>query len=230
VSLNDEKLEHYADGCRTIEGAERYSTKYDRELHKRISSFFERRAIRRAIAVTGVEPGSVLDVPCGAGRLSPVLRPASSLLVSGDYSMSMVKTFRRTHDGPCFVGSAFELPFRDRAFDIVFSARLSHHISSADRRADYLSAIMRVSRRWVIVTVFDRASLKNRVREVQRRFNHKRSKHTLSRSDVKEIAEASGFEVATGFPLSRVMSGHVFYVLERKGATSELALAHRAAA
>jgi len=115
------------------------------------------------------------------------------------------------------VGSAFDLPFADRTFDVVFSARLSHHIESDARRADYLREILRISERAVIVTIFDRHSLKNRLREVSRRLSGKRSKHTFARADVERIAGASGFAVAASLPLSRLMSGHVFYVLQRKG-------------
>jgi SAM-dependent methyltransferase len=218
VALNDAQLEAYACARRLDERAESYATKYDRELHKRISSHFERRAIRRALAVTGEHAASVLDVPCGAGRLTPLLEPISQRLVSCDYSPAMLRVFRRAHRAPCFVGSAFDLPFADRAFRVVFSARLSHHIASDARRADYLSELMRISERWVIVTIFDRRSLKNRLRELSRRFTGKRSKYAFARDDVERIAGGCGFAVVAGLPLSRLASGQVFYVLQRTGA------------
>jgi SAM-dependent methyltransferase len=221
VGLDDRQLEVYAGARRHDERAESYATKYDRELHKRISSYFERRAIRSALAITGVHDATVLDVPCGAGRLTPLLLPASSLLVSCDYSPAMLRVFRRAYREPCFVGSAFDLPFPDRAFDVVFSARLSHHIASDDRRADYLREIMRISRSWVIATIFDRDSLKNRIREISRRWSGKRSKHTFARGDLERIARSAGFTVAARLPLSRLASGQVFYVLRRLEARAE---------
>jgi ubiquinone/menaquinone biosynthesis C-methylase UbiE len=215
VALNDSQLEVYAGARRHTERAESYATKYDRELHKRVSSHFERRAIRRALAITGVRGARVIDVPCGAGRLTPLLLPVSKRLVSGDYSPAMLHVFRRAHGKPCFVGSAFDLPFVDRSFDLVFSARLSHHIASDARRADYLREIMRISAGWVIVTIFDRSSLKNRLREISRRFTGKRTKHAFARGDLERIAGEAGFTVAAGLPLSRLASGQVFYVLRR---------------
>ena len=217
MALNDRQLEVYAGARRREERAESYATKYDRELHKRISSYFERRVIRRALAITGARDATVLDVPCGAGRLTPLLLPVSARLVSCDYSPAMLSVFRRKFRSPCTVGSAFDLPFADRSFDVVFSARLSHHIESDARRTDYLREIMRISAGWVIVTIFDRNSLKNRVREVARRFNGKRSKHTFARGDLERVASERGFIVAAGFPLSRLASGQVFYVLRRSG-------------
>lgn len=219
--LNDRPLESYAAGRRRRERAASYSTKYDRELHKRISSWFERRAIRRALAVTGVRDGRVLDVPCGAGRLTPLLRPVASELLSCDYSPAMLEFFRSAHPEPCFVASAFELPFPDRSFDLVFSARLAHHIAADARRADYLRSVLRISRRWAIVTVFDRDSLKNRLRERRRRRTGKRGKYTFSAAEVAAIARSAGFEVAASIPLSRLGSGHVFHVLERRVRNAE---------
>ncbi len=217
MALRDRQLEVYAGARRREERAESYATKYDRELHKRISSYFERRAIRRALAIAGAQGATVLDVPCGAGRLTPLLVPVSSLLVSCDYSPAMLKIYRRTHRAPCTVGSAFDLPFADRAFALVFSARLSHHIESDARRADYLREVMRIAERCVIVTIFDRNSLKNRLREFSRRFSGKRSKYTFARGDLERIAAQAGFTVAAGLPLSRLASGQVFYVLRRAG-------------
>ena len=215
MALDDSQLEVYAGARRQDERAESYATKYDRELHKRISSYFERRVIQRALAITALHDAAVIDVPCGAGRLTPLLEPVSSLLVSCDYSPAMLHQFRRAHRRPCFVGSAFDLPFADRSFDLVFSARLSHHIASDERRADYLREIMRISGGWVIATIFDRDSLKSRMREISRRWSGKRSKHTFARGDLERIAGAAGFAVVAGLPLSRLMSGHVFYVLRR---------------
>jgi len=216
MSLDDPQLELYANSKRTASEAASYATKYDRELHKRVSTYFERRAIRRAVARTGLTAARVLDCPCGAGRLTDELAPVAALHVSADYSAEMVKQLERAHGPkPRLVASAFDLPFADRAFDLVFSARLSHHISDDARRADYLREVLRVSRGWAVVTIFDSRSLKNRLRELRRRFNKKRPKNVFSRERVAEIAEAAGFVVRDAIPLSRLASGHLFYVLER---------------
>jgi SAM-dependent methyltransferase len=211
----DGTLDRYAASRRTEEGAESYSTKYDRELHKRISSYFERRAVERALEVTGGKHARVLDCPCGAGRLTPLLRPAAKTLVSADYSPTMIGVFRRQHGLPALVADSFHLPFADRTFDLVYSARLSHHIGDETMRLAYLREILRVSGQWTIVTVFDSRSLKNLLRTVRRAFSRKRPKNTLSREQVEEVAAESGFSVVASIPLSRLASGHVFYVLQR---------------
>lgn len=217
--MTDPTLDRYAASRRTQAGAESYATKYDRELHKRVSSYFERRAVLRALARTGVTGGLVLDVPCGAGRLTPLLETAARRLVSVDYSPAMVAIHRRRfgeRHPEALVGDSFRLPFRDRAFDVVFSARLSHHIGDEALRLEHLREVMRVSAAWTIVTVFDSRSLKNLLRDVRRAFNRKKPpKNTLSREQVASTAAAAGFSVVDALSLSRLASGHVFYVLQR---------------
>ncbi|MCA8920408.1 MAG: class I SAM-dependent methyltransferase [Planctomycetes bacterium] len=216
MSLDDELLEQYANSRRQRERAVSYATKYDRQLHKRISSHFERRAIRRALERTGVTDGLLLDMPCGAGRLLPELLPFARRLISGDYSREMLNRLKEAHpDGRCSVVNAFQLPFAERTFDVVFSARLSHHIGDDARREAYLREIMRISQGWVVVTIFATESFKNRMREVRRVFNKKRSKSTFRLKDVERIAGENGFAVRGWVPISRLSSGHRYYILQR---------------
>jgi ubiquinone/menaquinone biosynthesis C-methylase UbiE len=215
MALADERLEKYATNRRTTKHAESYAIKYDGALHKRVSSYFERRTIRKAVATTGLSSGKVLDVPCGAGRLTPLLAPVASTLVSVDYSPAMLKIHHSVHGKPCSVGSAFQLPFGDNAFDLVFSARLSHHISDNDEREKYVREILRVAGDWAIITIFDTGSLKNRLRDMRRKFTKKRPKNTFSRAEMDAIAKSAGYAIVKGIPLSRLASGHVFYVLRK---------------
>lgn len=217
-ATTDPTLARYADSRRTAEGAASYSTKYDDELHKRISSYFERRAIERALARAKVRDAVVLDCPCGAGRITPLLRPVARKLVCADYSGTMARVLRRAHDLPALTADAFRLPFADRTFDLVYSGRLSHHIGDEQGRFAHLREVMRVSRGHVIVTVFDDRSLKNVLRRVRRAFTGKRPKNTLTREQVAAAAAEAGFSVIDAIPLSRLASGHVFYVLERSAA------------
>lgn len=213
----DPLLDQYAASRRSTRGAESYATKYDRELHKRVSSWFERRVIRRAVARTGVSQGRVLDLPCGAGRLTPLLAPAARSLISADYSPDMLRVFKRERGKPCLVADAFHLPFADRTFDLVFSARLSHHISDDALRAAYVREILRVSAAWAVFTIFDARSLKNVLRRLRTQVSAKRPKNTLTREQVEGLAREAGFELVAGYPLSRLASGHVFYVARRTG-------------
>src|SRR4051812_39285537 len=113
----DPSLRRYADSRATSEGAASYDTKYDRELHKIISSHFERRAIARALSLLPGPHERVLDVPCGAGRLSPLLAPhaAARRIFEADFSPSMLERCRanaKSYEARLTRVDALSLPFR----------------------------------------------------------------------------------------------------------------------
>jgi ubiquinone/menaquinone biosynthesis C-methylase UbiE len=221
----DDRLRRYAASRATERGAASYETKYDRQLHKRISNRVERAVIAKAFAVAPGPYGLALDLPCGAGRLTPeIARHVSGAIVEADYSPTMLERARTTARSRGDVGArrytrldALTLPFRDAAFDLVFSARLSHHIAHEPDRERWLLELCRVSRRTVIATVFDHHSLKNVWRLARSAFSHKRPKNTLRLARVHELAERAGFEVRAAIPISRLFSGHRYLVLARRG-------------
>jgi len=213
----DPELARYAASRTTERGAASYETKYERELHKRISDRVERRVIARALSLTGGPHARILDVPCGAGRLSGELVPhsASHVIVEGDYSAAMLTRCAanaRGYEPRLARLDALNLPFATRAFDLVFSVRISHHIARAEDRERWLLELCRVSGRWVVATYFDSGSFKNLVR---RAIARKRPKNAMARARVEELAKTAGFRVVAAIPLSRLFSGHRYLVLER---------------
>ena len=210
------------DNYNSPEGAESYTGKFERHWIERINNVREQRLIRELLSdIPQCE--IALDLPCGYGRLYPLLKGVSTRVVEGDWSFYMLKEARRRLNGGeesersgGFVrATAFNLPFSDRTFGLVFSVRLCHHISSHDERMQYVREILRISARSVIFTYFDTDSVKNRVHRFKRRYAKRTPKCTLARSDIDRLAGASGFEIKRSVPLSRLFSGHQYTVLRR---------------
>src|SRR6185295_6335600 len=112
--------------------------------------------------------------------------------------------------------SVFQLPFGDRAFDLVVSIRLSHHIPDRGARLDHLRELFRVSKRFVLVTYFGEESLKNRLRNLYRRFGgRKRAKLTLGLREVEDTGRGAGFRIKARKSLAPIFSGHFFTLFER---------------
>jgi ubiquinone/menaquinone biosynthesis C-methylase UbiE len=214
----DPDLARYAASRASERGAASYETKYERELHKRISDRVERRVIARALALTGGPHERLLDVPCGAGRLSPELigHAKNKVIFEADYSPTMLLRCganARGYEPRLTRLNALSLPFAPGTFDLIFSVRISHHIAKAEDRERWLLELCRVSKRWVVATFFDERSFKNMLR---RALSSKRPKNTMAVPRVRELAEKAGFEVRAMLPLSRLFSGHRYLVLERK--------------
>jgi SAM-dependent methyltransferase len=213
------------DRYNSAEGATDYLGKFKRRWSERVNDRNEQKVLRALIRSAGIEkvPGLALDLPCGYGRLYPVARDISDRVVEGDWSFPLLQAARGRESadaslGPAFGyvrGTALGLPFRDRAFDLVLSVRLCHHIDEREERLLYLREILRVSARWVIFTYFDETSLKNRIREFNRRWSGKRPKSTLHPDEVARVAREQGFEVARSVWLARLFSGHRYVALRR---------------
>ncbi len=209
----------------SAEGAESYSKKFQKHWNERLNDTFERRLVQRLLneVSRNDRPHRALDMPCGYGRLYPLLAEASAEVVECDWSHPMLLRARESQSRMPTGGArrhvraeAGRLPFPDRSFDLVLSVRLCHHIRSHEERLAYVRELMRVSAGWVIFTYFDTRSLKNRLRELRRLVSRKRPKWTLDRSDVEELASREGFRVVKSTPLSRFFSGHRYTLLRRE--------------
>jgi SAM-dependent methyltransferase len=224
IAMDSDILSRYNSAA----GAFDYAHKFERHWTERVNNWHEQRLLRRLLLNAGVGKleGIALDLPCGYGRLFPILRELGAPVIEGDWSFPLLTTATRYHRehvaGAQPAGyvraTALRLPFRDGTFDFVLSARLSHHIREEAERLQHLSEVMRISRNWAMFTYFDTASFKNRTHENRRRFNGKRSKWTLSFAQVEELALAQGFEIVQWAWLSRFFSGHRYMLLRRKPA------------
>ncbi|MBN2507183.1 MAG: methyltransferase domain-containing protein [Verrucomicrobia bacterium] len=199
-----------------IAAAADYNTKYVRERLKRWSTRREVHLLNRLLAS---QPRSriLLELPCGGGRLSAALAVHADLLVEADVALGQVQYARdhaRTPTSQLFLtASALRIPFRNAAVDGVVCVRLCHHLPHPAERERLVAELLRVARRFVILTFFDRHSLKNLLRRLRRPFNRKRPKYTMARADVRRIAARHGARLAACPALSWIGSGHRYALL-----------------
>jgi ubiquinone/menaquinone biosynthesis C-methylase UbiE len=197
--------------------AERYKAVYEERLGRKLSDRLERRLYARFLRRLG-PCATVLDLPCGAGRLFTLLAAHAPRVVEADWSGAMLALARADEDGAAagyLRCSALEIPMRARAVDLVVSVRLSHHLVTEAAREQHLCELFRVAGRGVIVSWSSRTALKNRLRELRRRFDGRGPRNTLAREHVRRLARASGFRELAAAPLSRLSSGHVFGLFVR---------------
>ena len=222
--MDKEILRHY----NSEEGAKSYTKKFEKKWSERVNNRHEQKLIKGLMATLAQETTfrTALDLPCGYGRLMPVLKRHVPIVFEGDWSLPLLKIARETQEKDTATGkasgylraTALALPIPDRKIDLVLSVRLCHHIREHTERRAYVRELLRVSRKWVVLTYFDDHSLKNRLREARRKiFKNKPPKWTLKASEIREIAASMGFEVVYSIPLSRLFSGHRYVALRRKG-------------
>jgi SAM-dependent methyltransferase len=218
--MDKKVLAHY----NSAKGLADYTTKFQRHWTERINNRHEQRLIKRLLRFASITTvnGFALDLPCGYGRLYPIVREVCHHVVEGDWSfplLSAAKSNQQAGNATGYVrATAMSLPFIDSAFDFVLSVRLCHHIREHQERIQYLKELMRVSGRFLLVTYFDYQSIKNRWYEYRRRFNGKRAKWTLDYKEVEELSRANGFEIVASLWLSRFFSGHRYVLLRKSNA------------
>ena len=115
-------------------GTERYTHGYHEAI---LESYRQRTAeVCAAFLLPYLQPdAAVLDMGCGPGTITAGLARRAGTVVGVDTSAEMVESARRLAaesgaDNASFkVGSACELPFGDRSFDVVYAHQLLQHLS-----------------------------------------------------------------------------------------------------
>jgi ubiquinone/menaquinone biosynthesis C-methylase UbiE len=215
AQVNEDSSE-YQQAYREVEEAEFYNREYQERLLKRWSTAAEYRLLDRLLGSQG-RSEVILDLPSGGGRLSPRIAAHADLLIEADIALGQVLYGKRQSplDTPqiWMTASAFHIPLRDDAVDGTVCPRLCHHLPSAAERERLIEELLRVSRRFVVMTFFDYYSLKNWLRRLRAPFNKKPPKMTMTVQRVRELAEANGARLVTCPMLSPTSSGHRYALM-----------------
>jgi SAM-dependent methyltransferase len=121
------------------------------------------RARRELDLLRAVWPGrageTVLDLPCGTGRLLPLLRDDyGHRVLHADGALAMLLQARTAGlVAPAVQADALAMPFRDRAVDGVVMFRFLHHLAP-ELAQQAIAEACRLARRFVVVSFFHRCS------------------------------------------------------------------------
>jgi uncharacterized protein YbaR (Trm112 family) len=208
----------YQENYREVERAERYNAKYSKQALKRASTRREFQLIQQLLG--SVQHSEVLlDLPSGGGRLSPALAPFADLIIEADVAFGQLQHGR---SAPPLAtpqvwlnASGFDMPLRDQGVDGTVCVRLAHHLPAASERERLVDEILRVSRRFALMTFFDFHSMKNRLRRLRQPFDGKPPKLTMSQAELRGLAARRGFSLVACPALSRLFSGHRYALMVR---------------
>ncbi len=159
------------------------------------------RAARELRLLASVWPGrageTVLDAPCGAGRLLPFLHGQGHRVVQADRALAMLCEARQLGAGLLAVQAhALALPLLDRAVDGTVLFRFLHHLEPAAAKVAIAEAC-RIARRFVVVSFFHPCSvhhLRRRLGDLLR--GRAPQRHALAAARLRRWFAAHGFEPA----------------------------------
>jgi SAM-dependent methyltransferase len=142
----------------------------------------------------GARGASVLDLPCGAGRLWPLLTDEfSARVLQADGSLAMLREAAAGSGGaPQALADALAMPFADHCVDGVVSFRFLHHLDRAasDR---VIAECCRVARSFVVVSFFHPCSAHHLRRMAAQWLGRPSQRHARTLGAIDASFAAHGF-------------------------------------
>ena len=219
---------YYKDTCQRFDRAE-VATEY--RARKNVFTARNRRewqCIEKAL--TGVPSGAaVLDLPCGSGRLEPLLEKRGYRVTAADYSGHMVATAKAAYletanlpelpEQMRFIQQdVMHMSFADGEFDAVICNRLLHHYPTAGLRQQALRECKRVSKGVVVISYFNnfalsalRFHLKNRLKS-----RTPTDRIPIWFREMKADLDAVGLRCTGTFPVRYGLSPQTYLRLEKR--------------
>ncbi len=159
---------------------------------------------------------SVLDAPCGAARLAQAVNAHGARWTGADVSHAMLASAPSECSARRVQASLAALPFRARQFDAVVCCRFLHHLQDRVALERAAAELARVSRRYVIASFWDSASLPAlRVRLGLKRSEGPQGRAATSRALIAECFARAGMRVVAFRAHARFFSQQTFVLLER---------------
>jgi SAM-dependent methyltransferase len=194
---------------RSVEIAETYDSWRYESARGRRRNQRDLAAIERAVAEAerrGAAIATGLDLPCGTGRLAPLLRRRGVEAVGADIALEMMRVARRKQGAmPYIQCNAEQIPHRDGAFDAVFSIRFLFHLD-AGARSRILREMRRVSRRWLVLDARHRYNLRSVAWRLAFRVGvRKEIPFRFSRRGLAEELRAAGWTLIAIYPSRRLI-------------------------
>lgn len=208
--------EDYQQNYQKDQEAAIYNAKYRDRWTKRRSTRREISLLNRLLRSQG-QCKVLLDLPCGGGRLSASMSSYTDLLIEADIALGQLRYGREqsTVSTPqaWIMASGFDIPLQNGSVDGTICVRLNHHLPDKAERERLVRELLRVSKRFCIMSFFDYYSIKNTIRRLTRPFNGKEPKSTMKIGELQRLAHDCGARVVASPALFLIGSGHRYALI-----------------
>lgn len=215
--------EHY----KSRKVADEYDRRRFSSVAGRVFNYLEKRAVTKCFASVP-KNSTIVDAPCGTGRLAEPLLAAGYRVHGLDISNEMLDVARRRLAG---FGDRFTCEIRDvktaRApepqFDAALCARVLMHFP-LDQQIEFLSGVTVLSRATVIINHSLDSGYQRLRRRVKRWLGHQPSvNHPVSNAQIRLLLQQSGLREVSRRRLVSLVSEAVYIVAEPIAAPAERA-------
>lgn len=197
---------------RSTEKVEKYHRKRYKSFDQKIVDKLEKRIVRNIFNKYNIT-GDILDIPCGYGRFHPLLNNFGEIHAADNGKL--IAKYQEENIGlskSTTVCDAAKMPYENNIFDAVFSFRLIQHIHSSNERIAIYNEFNRVSKKWVIISLYQNTPLHTTFKK----FSKKKAKITFLNSDIieAEFAKSNLIPVYSRFIIPGV-HGHKIYLTKK---------------
>lgn len=208
--------EAYQQNYQKDQAAAIYNIKYRDRLTKRITTWREIGLLDRMLRSQG-RCKVLMDLPSGGGRLSQPMARYTDLLIEADVALGQLR-YGREHgrvstSQAWMMASGFHIPFHDASVDGTVCVRLTHHLPTEVEREQLVRELLRVSKRFCIITFFDYYSVKNTMRRLSGLFNRKPPKSTMKVKELQRLAQECGAKLVESRAIFLIGSGHRYALM-----------------
>jgi ubiquinone/menaquinone biosynthesis C-methylase UbiE len=158
------------------------------------------KGIMNGIKTRGYEINSLLDIPCGTGRIFSTLLAERVSFIGADISLEMMKYYtsmlKPGQTVPLIQCDAERMPFKDNSFDVITCLRFLTMKVPGEVRASIFKEMNRVSRAWVIIECRHKSPVSTIGDWVfQKFFHHHPRFNYFSRDEIKKELNEAGIEL-----------------------------------
>ena len=213
----------------TLADAQHYAAHHQKNWRTRLTTWRERSMLQRALASLGPLE-SILDIPCGAGRFWSVLvATGARRLFAADNSDGMLTVAHRNEPTlsnhiTLLNSSIFDIDLPPEIVDCCVVPRFFHHLAHSADRCQALRELHRVSRRFVLLSLWVDGNLQARRRRRKDAAVQPTSGFGARRCIARTVIEAeflaTGFTVRQRCDVAPGLSMWRLYVLEKAGSAA----------
>ncbi len=200
-----------------------YASKYHNKRYGGILRSIKNRGTLNTIdkVLREIKKGSlVLDVPCGTGRLAPLILQRGFKWLGADISFEMMDVARGKTGGPKNVVGNVRLdsermPFKSESIDCVASIRFIYHVPTREGRVSILREMRRISKVGVIIDYNYPNPIRVLYRKIGRLIRYPKRKRRLTMGEIASELSEAGLKIEKTMPVSRILSDNVIIFCSR---------------
>jgi 2-polyprenyl-3-methyl-5-hydroxy-6-metoxy-1,4-benzoquinol methylase len=215
MKMDWDPITHYKD----VAVAERYDRERFSGLPGRIFNALERRALRRAFARLP-RSMTILDLPCGTGRLAETLLEEGFHVVGADISAAMLDVAQRKLErfGSSFetrVGDVRELARQEQAsYDAALCARVLMHFP-LEQQVEFLKSVAVLAKGTVVFSQSLSTPYQRMRRGIKRILGHAPpAVYPITESQLRSLLRGAGLREVRRHRISRLLSEGIYVVTE----------------